>query len=166
MVTILNKPCHNDGVYLYSYLYFRDYVILKLDMGQTIKQDYNRNPSGKGGFGDNPQNRGSGSWNKEMVFSYQYRRFMNMSLNELNEWRALGDMEKKVVEELAYQAVMRAKSSLPDIKEITDRTEGKAKESLDITTDGESLNKVKQLSDDELEERLKSYLTRSKNDAK
>lgn len=124
------------------------------------------NPTGKGGFRDNPQNISSGSWNKEMVFSYQYRRFMNMSLNELNEWRALGDMEKKVVEELAYQAVMRAKNSLPDVKEITDRTEGRAKESLDITTDGESLNKVKQLSDDELEERLKSYLTRNKNDAK
>lgn len=135
-------------------------------MGKTTDQDYNRNPTGKGGFGDNPDNRSPGGWKKEYSFSYQYRRFMNMSLNELNEWRALGDMEKKVVEELAYQAVMRAKASLPDIKEITDRTEGKAKESLDITTDGESLNKVKQLSDDELEERLKSYLTRSKNDAK
>lgn len=85
-----------------------------------------RNPTGKGGFGDNPQNRNPGGWNKEMVFSYQYRRFMNMSLNELNEWRATPDMEKKVVEELAYQAVMRAKSSLRDVQEITDRTEGKA----------------------------------------
>jgi len=101
----------------------------------TTQQEQSKkgnNPNGIGGFGDNPGNRNPGGWKKENSFSYQYRRFMNMSLNELNEWRALGDMEKKVVEELAYKAVMRAKDSLPDVKEITDRTEGKAKESISL----------------------------------
>jgi len=152
-----------------GFIYIPEYCdIFKLDMGMTTKQvtDMNRNPKGKGGFGDNPQNRSDGGWKKEMVFSYQYRRFMNMSLNELNDWRGLADMDKKVVEELAYQAVMRAKASLPDVKEITDRTEGKAKESIDITTDGESLNKVRQLSDDELAERLREYMSRGKSDGK
>jgi len=135
-----------------------------VDMGTTQQENSKmiNNPNGKGGFGDNPQNRNPGGWKKEVSFSYQYKRFMNMSLNELNEWRALADMEKKVVEELAYQAVMRAKSSLPDVKEITDRTEGKAKESIDITTDGESLNKVKQMSDEELQERINEQLRRQK----
>ena len=139
-------------------------AILMVDMGTTQQENSKmiNNPNGKGGFGDNPQNRNPGGWKKEVSFSYQYKRFMNMSLNELNEWRALADMEKKVVEELAYQAVMRAKSSLPDVKEITDRTEGKAKESIDITTDGESLNKVKQMSDEELQERINEQLRRQK----
>ena len=98
-----------------------------------------RNPTGKGGFGDNPQNRNPGGWNKEMVFSYQYRRFMNMTMNELKEWRLIPDMERKVVEYLAYQAVMRAKNSLRDVQEITDRTEGKAPQSIDMTSNGESI---------------------------
>lgn len=84
------------------------------------------NPTGKGGFADHPENRNPGGWNKEMVFSYQYRRFMNMTMDELNDFRAKPDMERKVVEELAYRAVMRAKESLRDVQEITDRTEGKA----------------------------------------
>lgn len=31
----------------------------------ATKQDYNRNPTGRGGFGDNPQNRHNGAWKKE-----------------------------------------------------------------------------------------------------
>lgn len=40
------------------------------------------------------------------------------------------------------------------------------KTETDVTTNGESLNKVNKLSDDELNERLKEYLNRSKGDAK
>lgn len=40
------------------------------------------------------------------------------------------------------------------------------KTETDVTTNGESLNKVNKLSDDELKERLKEYLNRSKGDAK
>lgn len=39
------------------------------------------------------------------------------------------------------------------------------KTETDVTTNGESLNKVNKLSDDELNERLKEYLNRSKGDA-
>jgi hypothetical protein len=84
------------------------------------------NPSGKGGFGDNPQNRNPGGWKKEMVFSYQYRRFMNMTTAELKEYSSKPDTERTVVEDLAYSRVIAAKKSLPDVREITDRTEGKA----------------------------------------
>lgn len=48
-------------------------------------------------------------------------------------------MKHLVVEELAYNAVMRAKNSLPDMKEITDRTEGKAAQSLDMTSNGKDM---------------------------
>jgi ferritin-like protein len=48
-------------------------------------------------------------------------------------------MNRTVVEELAYNAVMRAKSSLKDVQEITDRTEGKAPQTIDLTSAGEPI---------------------------
>lgn len=90
------------------------------------------NPTGRGGFGDNPQNRNPGGWKKEMVFSYQYRRFMNMTTAELKEYSSKPDTERTVVEDLAYSRVIAAKKSLPDVKEITDRTEGKAPQTIGI----------------------------------
>lgn len=92
------------------------------------------NPTGKGGFQERPQDRSKGHWDSTMVFSYQYRRFMNMSYKELAEWLAKPDDEKKVVEDLAYQAVRRSKASLADVREITDRTEGKAPQAIDLTS--------------------------------
>jgi len=106
----------------------------------TNYNDMNRNPTGKGGFGDHPENRNPGGWNKEMVFSYQYRRFMNMTLEEWNAFRVLPLDKKTVVEELAFNAVQRAKESLADVKEITDRTEGKAPQSIDMTSNGETIS--------------------------
>ncbi len=106
---------------------------------ETTKQvlpekDMNYNPTGKGGFGDHPENRSDGGWKKENVFSYQYKRFMNMTLDELNDWRLIPDMQRTVVEELAYNTVMRSKQSLPDVKEITDRTEGKPVQHIELAT--------------------------------
>lgn len=97
------------------------------------------NPTGKGGFGDNPENRNPGGWKPTMVFSYQYRRFMNMSVDELKEYSKLPDKERTVVEDLAYSRVLAAKKSLPDVKEITDRTEGKATQLIDVTSAGEPI---------------------------
>ena len=106
----------------------------------TTKQDnMNRNPEGKGGFADNPQNRSDGGWNKEMVFSYQYKRFMNMSVTELKAFVNTPDDKKTVVEDLAFSAVLRARKSLPDVKEMTDRTEGRAAQSIDLTSKGEQI---------------------------
>lgn len=105
----------------------------------------NYNPTGKGGFGDNPQNRGDGSWDKTKVFSYQYRRFMNMSVEELKEYAKLPEKDRTVVEDLAYKRVIAAQNSLKDVKEITDRTEGKPMQSIELDT------KVSGLSDAELE---------------
>lgn len=91
------------------------------------------NPTGKGGFGDNPDNRSDGGWRKEMVFSYQYKRFMNMTLDELNEYNKKPESERTVVEDLAYKRIVQARNSLMDVKEITDRTEGKAPQSIEHT---------------------------------
>jgi hypothetical protein len=112
---------------------------------ETTKQVYDkpRNPKGKGGFQDHPELRSDGGWKKEMVFSYQYKRFMNMSAKD---FIAFSDKIKAqdctMVERAAYMRVKDMHKSLPDIKEITDRTEGKSKESVDITSNGETMAPV------------------------
>lgn len=109
-------------------------------MPSTNQVDKNMNPTGKGGFGDHPENRSDGGWNKEMVFSFQYRRFMNMPVKELESWLAKSKDTMTVVEHLAYKRVLAAKDSLPDVKELTDRTEGKAMQSIEHTgKDGDAI---------------------------
>jgi len=110
----------------------------------TSNQDnMNRNPTGKGGFGERPEdiNR-SGTWNPRMTFSFQYRRFMNMTVEEFKSWKDLtADKDKTMVEELAYVAVLKARSDIRDRQEITDRTEGKAPQT--VVVDGGFFSKEK-----------------------
>ena len=109
----------------------------------TSNQDnMNRNPTGKGGFGDHPENRSDGRWNPRMTFSFQYRRFMNMTVEEFKAWKYLtADKNKTMVEELAYVAVLKARSDIRDRQEITDRTEGKAPQT--VVVDGGFFSKEK-----------------------
>lgn len=109
----------------------------------TTQQDnMNRNPTGKGGFGDHPENRNPGGWKPEYTFSYQYRRFMNMTVEEFKSWKDLtADKDKTMVEELAYVAVLKARSDIRDRQEITDRTEGKAPQT--VVVDGGFFSKDK-----------------------
>jgi len=49
---------------------------------------------------------------------------------------------KTPFEKAAYEAVKKAWEELAYLKEVTDRTSGKPEQQTDITTNGESLNKV------------------------
>lgn len=49
-------------------------------------QDMNRNPTGKGGFGDNPQNRNPGGWRKEDTPRYKLEKMMKLSHKELQDF--------------------------------------------------------------------------------
>jgi hypothetical protein len=100
-----------------------------------------RNPTGKGGFGDNPQNRNtSGHWDSTMSISYQYKRFLKMTSSELKAYSETPDSERTVAMDIAYSQVIKSRNSLNHAKEITDRTEGRAPQSIDMTTGGDKLN--------------------------
>jgi len=91
----------------------------------TTKQDkdMNRNPEGKGGFQDRPEDRSNGRWDKADSISYQYNKLLRMSDKEFEDF---------VPETIAQRvALVRLNNSikadgLADTKEVTDRTEGKA----------------------------------------
>ena len=115
----------------------------------TTQQVEPPNPTGRGGFGDHPENRNPGGWKKELVFSYQYRRFMNMTVTELRAYAEVPESERTVVEDLAYSRVLDAKKSLPDVKEITDRTEGKPIQTVDMNLSNDH---------DSTEDKIKEFL--------
>jgi hypothetical protein len=62
-----------------------------------------------------------------------------MTPNQLKDFAKLPDDEKTMAMVLAFNRVLAANKSLPDMKEITDRTEGKSKESVDLTSGGEAI---------------------------
>ena len=107
---------------------------------QEVTPPQQRNPTGKGGFGDNPQNRNPGGWDKTGSISYQYNLLMRLTPEELKEYEP-----KTVAQEIALARIKAAKNGdkgLNDTKEVTDRTEGRAPQSVDITSGGERLPTV------------------------
>ena len=99
------------------------------------------NPTGKGGFGENPQNRNSGMWKKEDSIGYQYNKLLRLTLQEFEEW--VKENPKKVrtmAQDIAYKAVMNARDDLNYLKEVTDRTEGKPRQQTDLTSGGNTIN--------------------------
>lgn len=109
----------------------------------TTQQDNGKhipNPTGKGGFGDNPQNRNPGGWKKEESISYQYNLIGRMSDEELEAFEPKTQFQK-----IALARVKQARDErygLPDAKELADRTEGKAAQSIDMTSNGETIQPV------------------------
>jgi hypothetical protein len=102
----------------------------------TSNQDMNRNPTGKGGFGDNPQNRNSGTWNSEDSISFQYKKLIRMPVNDFKNWlQDYPEKDRTVAQELAYNAVVKARKDLKYLIELTNRTEGTSKQSIDVNGD-------------------------------
>ena len=111
-----------------------------------------RNPTGKGGFGDNPQNRSDGRWDKENSFSYWYNYFKDLTVEEFKAESAVPDNEKSVARDLAYVRIVNSRDDLSEFKEVANRTEGSPKQSMDITSGGKTINPLKELTDEELDE--------------
>jgi predicted component of type VI protein secretion system len=93
------------------------------------------NPNGKGGFADNPQNRANGRWSKDTSISYWYNHLIRLDLLAFKDFKP-----STMAQDLAYKAVIEAQEELNYLKEITDRTEGRANQQTDITTNGKELN--------------------------
>lgn len=98
------------------------------------------NPTGKGGFGDHPENRNPGGWKKEDSYSYQLNLMDRMTVKEFKEWlNNHPEDERTMAQEKAYNAQLKSRKELAWLKEVTDRTEGKAQQHIDMTSKGEQI---------------------------
>jgi len=105
-----------------------------------IKPGIKLNPTGKGGFRDHPENRSDGGWKKEDSYSYQLNLMDRMTVTEFKNWLTEHPEDKRTMaQEKAYNAQLQSRKDLAWLKEVTDRTEGKAPQSIDMTSNGESL---------------------------
>lgn len=107
---------------------------MKDSNGQFTKGN-NANPHGRGGFRDNPQNRNSGGrpTNQESI-TYWLRLFMNMTVKDFHLWKEqTPEDEVIVIADLAHTLISNARDSLKELKEVVDRTEGRASMAIDLT---------------------------------
>ena len=103
--------------------------------------DYNRNPNGNGGFKDHPENKSNGMWRKEDSQSYCLNMFLKMSEEEFLKWASENPpAERTIAQTLAYNRVVKAKTDLKNYKEITNRTEGMPRQTIDL--DSKVISKV------------------------
>ena len=93
------------------------------------------NPTGKGGFRDNPQNRASGYWKKEDTPRYKLEQMMKLDEDEL---RKIAEDKKAPYFERKLAVAIR-KGEWREIKEMIQEVYGKPKESVDLTTGGEPM---------------------------
>lgn len=91
------------------------------------------NPTGKGGFGDNPQNQSPGGWRKEESIPYWQNYFIRLPLDEFYRWKDENAATMTVAQDIAWNAVISARGELPYLKEVTDRTSGKAPQTIEQT---------------------------------
>lgn len=105
-----------------------------------VKKGQILNPEGKGGFGDNPQNRANGRWRKENSIPYWQNYFLSITVKEFETWlkdNPIGG--RTMAQEIAHKTVLESRKDLQYIKEVTDRTAGKPQAHIDHTTDGEKI---------------------------
>ncbi|ATW62211.1 hypothetical protein CQ476_10 [TM7 phage DolZOral124_53_65] len=105
---------------------------------QTTNPEKKRvpNPTGKGGFGDNPQNRSDGRWNSEESISFWYNKLGRMSEEEFKKFRP-ANMNQRIARYRLKCAAKEDKLALDNTIEVTDRTEGKPKQGIDMAVKGD-----------------------------
>ena len=104
----------------------------------TSKQVNPPNPTGRGGFKDNPQNisRDGRPKNRQRI-SWWMEEFLDMDEKDFLAWKSEG---QPVAAVLAHTAVFNSRKDLMERKEVTDRTEGKPVSRTELTgKDGKDL---------------------------
>lgn len=99
-----------------------------------------RNPTGKGGFGDHPENRNPGRWNSRLSPSFLTNKFLRMTPSRLQDEAQRDDLtvvERMVIRQLLDVAKTDLKPQVrSDLAErVYDRAEGKPVAKIDATVD-------------------------------
>jgi hypothetical protein len=104
----------------------------ELEKELTTNQDKNNNPSGKGGFGEHPENRSDGRWKKEDSFTYWLSYFKTLDIKDFQEWEKK-NKKRTMAQVAAYERMARVRNELREFQEVANRTEGMPKQALEIS---------------------------------
>lgn len=90
------------------------------------------NPTGKGGFQDRPQDRGS--WTKDTSPTRWIREFSKLTTEEFNE--RIKDPDLTMVQKIAIRHIINASKDPKVAADYIDRLDGKARQSTDVSVTG------------------------------
>lgn len=90
------------------------------------------NPTGKGGFQERPEDRGS--WTKDTSPTRWIREFSKLTLSEVTE--KAKDPTLTMVQRIALKHVLNAYKDSHVTTDYIDRLDGKARQSTDVTVTG------------------------------
>lgn len=90
------------------------------------------NPTGKGGFQDRPQDRGS--WTKDTSPTRWIREFSKLTTEEFNE--KIKDPTLTMVQKIAIKHILNASKDPKVAADYIDRLDGKARQSTDVSVTG------------------------------
>jgi hypothetical protein len=99
-----------------------------------LKRDKNGKFAGgipPAGFNVHPENQSPGGWRPEYTFSYQYKRFMNMEVEKFKNWKDKNP-DRTMVEEIAWNAVLKARGEYKYLQEVSNRAEGMPKQEVGV----------------------------------
>ena len=98
-------------------------------MNTTDQVKKSPNPTGKGGFGDNPQNRNPGGWVKSDTPRFKLEQMMKLGGADLQD--IVDDPQSPVFEKKLAQAILDGQWR--EIKEMIQEVYGKPKESVELS---------------------------------
>lgn len=109
-------------------------------LGSAEPGDPPRNPTGKGGFGDHPENRSNGNWNRRLSPSFLVNKFIRLTPNQLQDEAQRDDLtvvERMVIRQLLEVSKNDLKPQVrSDLTErVYDRAEGKPVARVDAQID-------------------------------
>ncbi len=109
------------------------------------------NPTGKGGFGDHPENRSPGGWDKNNSYSYWLNFFKSLSVEEFNKYQKENKDTMTMAAVGAWTRLAKSRE-LREFQEVANRTEGMPKQPLEHSTgDGEFIIKIETVDEDHVE---------------
>lgn len=106
-------------------------AIIQDEKGRFVPGN-NANPDGKGGFGDNPDNRSNGSWKKEDTGRYKLEKMM--TLNDVELQAVLDNPNSPRFEKMLAEGLLRGQWTTA--KEMMDQVYGR-NTTMDMNVKGE-----------------------------
>ena len=118
-----------------------------------------RNPTGIGGFGDHPENRSNGKWDKTKSIGYQLNKFLRMNELDVKDYRRT-HKNMTMAELGALSRIVKMIEDLKEFQEVANRTEGMPKQHIDMDIDEE----IRDIKIEVIEHKLDIEINETKSD--